>query len=247
MVIEDITIVSYLVEKHKDWLPHWCKQLNKQTARGFKVMLIFHNWSTTSALNGPSTLVRELLDDDIPIVFYDFCSSSNIGAVIDFGISKVDTTYLAHWDVDDDFHPERLKRQIAFLREHPEVDFLGTRQRGFVGKQPPTAMLNPLWIEPNETTAALATHDELYKCLMRDGENCLGHSSMIYKIEAMKKIGGFSHLDVMTDPQHRSPDFETWKKAMMAGFKFHRLPELLVYWRLDSSAIRDVSNVRIQE
>ena len=158
-----------------------------------------------------------------------------IGDVIDFALSKVDTEFAAHHDLDDVIHPKRLLLQSAYLDAHPEVDFLGTRMVGFHG-EPASEMLDLDYFEHNEPNALVTTHDEIADVLLNKGQNCLGHTTMIYRPEAMEAIGGFSRSDVKLDG--KSPDFETWKKAIIAGYKFHRLPELCALWRLDSSSIR---------
>ena len=93
-------------------------------------------------------------------------------------------------------------------------------------------------MEPNEPNLDVTEHDQIKACMLDRGQNCLGHTTMIYRPEVMRALGGFSRSDVKLDG--KSPDFETWKKALMAGYKFHRLPQLCALWRLDSSSIRHV-------
>jgi len=241
-MIQDITVVTYLTENHAKWLPHWCKQLSSQTIRGFHLILIFHNWNPDKedVHKWLSTLDGDIYSN---LSIYSHYGERNIGDVIDFALTKVQTTYFAHWDVDDEFHPERLERQARLLEARPEIDFLGTRMLGFTGNVP-EEMRDSAYVKENEPNASATTTADIYHCLVEKQQNCLGHSSMIYKAAAMKKIGGFSHLHVRTDPLGRSPDMETWKKALMAGYKFYRMKDLLCYWRLDSSDIRDVTHIK---
>ena len=108
---------------------------------------------------------------------------------------------------------------------------------GFYG-DPTPEMLELDYVEPNEPNLDATTHDDIYRVLLKQNQNCLGHTTMMYRPEALQAIGGFSRSDVKLDG--KSPDFETWKKALMAGYKFHRLPQLCALWRLDSSSIRHV-------
>ena len=233
-----ITVVTYCHEKHAKWLPFWAEQLQKQTFRDFDIMLVAHNWEwNTSEKVLQFNQALSCLDDDLwdRLTTYTFKSEPVIGKVINFALNNVDTEYFAHWDVDDWIHPERLALQSAYLDAHPEIDFLGTRMVGFTG-EPTAAMMQLDYYEPNEPNAEATEHQQIYNCLLRKQQNCLGHTTMIYKVRAMKDIGGFSMSDVKLDG--KSPDFETWKKALMAGCKFHRLPQLCALWRLDSSSIR---------
>ena len=140
-------------------------------------------------------------------------------------------------------HPDRLRLQHEFLEEHQDVDFLNARAIGFHGEVPTwpdllhhddsQGQLVAMLTDPN-----LQEHDDIKRVLLGQGFNCLAHGLMVYRPEAILRLGGFSRSDVKLDG--KSPDFETWKKALMAGYKFHRLPELLMMWRLDSSSIRHV-------
>lgn len=234
-----ITVVSYCHEAHKPWIPFWCQQINKQEFRDFEIMFICHNWKTDVIENVRivTSAAKEHLNKDLHerLVVRSFDSAPVIGEVIDWGCARVDTEFFAHWDVDDIIHPRRLQLQTDFLDAHPETDFLGTRMVGFYG-DPKPEMLSLDYVEPDEINLDATTHDDIWRVLINQQQNCLGHTTMIYRPEVMQAIGGFSRSDVKLDG--KSPDFETWKKALMAGYKFHRLPELCALWRLDSSSIR---------
>jgi len=245
-----ITVVTYCHEKHKKWIPFWISQLEKQTFRDFNILFIAHNWKFdfteyqcwldghTKNEDGTLTLhTGTYLGEDLWDNFASLEHSGPpvIGDVINFALKHVDTEYFAHWDVDDWIHPDRLKLQAEYLEAHPEVDFLGTRMVGFRG-EPTDEMMKLDYYEPNEPNANVTEHKDIYQCMWHRGQNCLGHTTMIYKVQAMKDLGGFSMSDVKLDG--RSPDFETWKKALIAGYEFHRLPQLCALWRLDSSSIR---------
>ncbi len=233
-----ITVVSYCHEAHKKWIPFWISQLEAQTFRDFNVVFVMHNWKVKPTPLEWNEWIAPL-SDDIWNRFESYYHDSPpvIGEVIDFAASKVETEFMAHHDLDDIIHPQRLQLQHDYLVAHPETDFLGTRMVGFNGKPTPE-MLELDYVEPNEPNVDASTHEEIKHCLFGKEQNCLGHTTMMYRPETLSKIGGFSRSDVNVDG--KSPDFETWKKAIMAGYKFHRLLELCALWRLDSSSIRSV-------
>jgi GT2 family glycosyltransferase len=127
---------------------------------------------------------------------------------------------------------------MNFLKEKPTIDFLNARCIGFYKEE-----LNyDLYYHDKSsplleylTNPKLNTNEQIKECFAR-GYNPLAHGLMCYRPETLKKLGGFSKSDVKLDGL--SPDFETWRKAINAGYKFYRLPELLMQWRLDSSSIR---------
>lgn len=238
-----ITVVTYVHEAHKPWIPFWAEQVSKQEFKDFRVLFIAHNWSGQP--DEQELEFRTMLDKH---EFYDFWqgikgqkrfmtyeSPPVIGDVIDEGCRSIETEFFAHWDVDDIIHPKRLQLQHDYLDAHPDTDFLGTRMVGFYG-DPAPEMLELDYYEPNEPNKDALEHDQIKHCLLVKNQNCLGHTTMIYRPQVMQAIGGFSRSDVKLDG--KSPDFETWKKAIMAGYKFHRIPQLCALWRLDSSSIR---------
>lgn len=235
-----ITIVSYCHEAHRKWIPFWAKQLQKQTFRDFNIIFVAHNWKWDSSEKVVewNEAISEM-DDDLwnRVATYEYQSPPVIGDVIDFAASKVETEFMAHHDLDDIIHPQRLQLQHDHLVANPDTDFLGTRMVGFYG-DPKPEMLELDYVEPNEPNVDVSTHDQIKHCIIDKGQNCLGHTTMMYRPGVLKTIGGFSRSDVKLDG--KSPDFETWKKAIMAGHKFHRLLELCALWRLDSSSIRHV-------
>ncbi len=241
-----ITVVSYCHEAHKKWIPFWVEQISKQEFKDFNVLFIAHNWgeqSTEQIYQNSHYVIDTVLDtvglssflNHRNLRVHSYWSPPVIGDVIDHGCKLVDTEFFAHWDVDDIIHPKRLLLQSEFLDAHPETDFLGTRMVGFYG-DPKPEMLELDYAEPNEPNLEVTDHDDIYRVLLHKKQNCLGHTTMIYRPEALQAMGGFSRSDVKLDG--KSPDFETWKKALMAGYKFHRLPQLCALWRLDSSSIR---------
>ena len=236
-----ITVVSYCHEAHKKWIPFWAQQVNKQKFRDFSIIFVCHNWQSDPMQDFlyVKRIVKENMDLDLSrrVEVWSHKSPPVIGEVIDWAAGKVNSEFFAHWDVDDIIHPERLQLQYDHLVANPDVDFLGTRMVGFYG-DPKPEMLELDYVEPNEPNVDVSTHDQIKNCMFGKNQNCLGHTTMMYRPEVLKAIGGFSRSDVKLDG--KSPDFETWKKAIMAGYKFHRLLELCALWRLDSSSIRHV-------
>lgn len=233
--MSNLTVVTYCHSAHRHWIPFWIAGLNEQTLVDFDILFIAHNWE-------PNSDELELFQESERLIeVHTFKSEPVIGEVIDFACGLVKTEFFAHWDIDDPMHPNRLEIQENFLLLNPTIDFLNARCQGFNGAIPDWPedlecgfegedMLGTLLKSPT-----LNSHEQIRQCF-NNGWNCLSHGLMVYRPDIILKLGGFSRSDVKKDG--KSPDFETWKKAMAAGYKFHRLPELLMMWRLDSSSIR---------
>ena len=46
-------------------------------------------------------------------------------------LEKATGTYIARMDADDRSDPARFERQLSFLKEHPDIDLVGTAMRRF--------------------------------------------------------------------------------------------------------------------
>jgi len=240
-----LTVVSYCHEKHKSWIPHWCAQIASQTFQEFNVLFISHNWSAKEAqgiiypcLNAINKNLLERVE------IKEFHSAPIIGKVINFAIDKlaekagknIYNEWLAHFDLDDWMHPQRLELQYNFIKENPEISFCFARMTGCNQANPDPKMFELDYIEPNEPFLEVSSNEEIKKVL-ESGANCLGHSSAIYRIQVMKSIGGFSTSDCKIDGIH--PDYSTWKKAIRAGYSFYRMPQHMLIWNLTSSVMRN--------
>ena len=243
----NITVLSYAHNAHRCWVKHWANQLNQQTYRDFDTLFIPHNWNGSThkdkyrIISYVDEIVRDRLDDDIysRLKIVPHWGEPVVGDVINFARTQIKTEFVANWDVDDLIHPDRIRKQFDFLEENNDIDFLGARGIGFWGD-------NPEWpdlYENSETSLLikylndpeLQSHEQIKQCFTQ-GLNCLPHSTMTYRIRALDALGGFSMSHVKKD--NKSPDEQTWRKAISAGYKFHRLPEILMLWRLNSTSQR---------
>ena len=235
--MKDITVLSYCHMAHRHWIPHWVKQLNEQTSQEFSILFICHNWQPNKSDFIEFKKLHPKIYNNFRYIIFN--SEPKIGLVINHGASLIETKWLAHLDLDDIIHPKRIELQSKFINEHPEIDFINARCIGFNSNKPPSYDLyyhdtsTPLLAYL--TNPKLNTNEQIRECFNK-GYNCLAHGLMIYKPETLQQLGGFSLSDVKTDGL--SPDFQTWIKAINAGYQFYRLPELLMGWRLDSSSIR---------
>jgi glycosyltransferase involved in cell wall biosynthesis len=116
------------------------------------------------------------------------------------GIAETSGELIAFLDADDVWHPAKLERQLAVLRERPEIGALGTRlinwpQQRFVpaGELPPTEVIN------------LPMERMLIK-------NELTTSSVIVRRNLIERLGAF-------DPTLFGPeDYDMWIRiGLVAG------------------------------
>ena len=76
------------------------------------------------------TVLRELVADDCRIRILRQERQGLIGALND-GVAAAQSGIVARMDADDIAHPDRIGRQVSYLREHPDVDVVSSLIRIF--------------------------------------------------------------------------------------------------------------------
>jgi glycosyltransferase involved in cell wall biosynthesis len=145
----------------------------QQTYQDFRY-LILDNASTDNSRQ----IIRAFNDSRIDLIEL----SENIGqtAALNYGLSLIDTPLVARIDADDIALPHRLERQVAFMKQHPEVALLGTwcqfidEEGQIIGFfRPPT------------------THQEIIDSFVNYDYNPLAHPSVIFRHRVIQEAGGY--------------------------------------------------------
>lgn len=94
-----------------------------QTFRNFEILLI----NDGSTDNTDSVIKRYIDKKDCEHKIY-YISRKNKGRInsLNEGVCKASGEYIAIQDADDYSLPERLEKQFAYLKSHPEVDVVGS-------------------------------------------------------------------------------------------------------------------------
>jgi hypothetical protein len=125
---------------------------------------------------------------------------------------------VARQDADDVSHPERLERQLRFLRERPELGVLGTwLERIDAAGRPAGALRAP------------RSHARIAWSLALGG-NPLAHPSVMARRELLERAGGYdARLRV-------AQDHELWTRLLPRA-RFANLPEALVRYREHAASL----------
>ncbi|MCG1003031.1 MULTISPECIES: glycosyltransferase [Halobacterium] len=98
----------------EDTIERTLESLKSQRYQGFEVIVVDDGNDETA------DIVREspyrIIDRD----------STGIASALNRGIQEAQGTYIARQDADDTSHPDRLRKQVAFLDEHEDIGVLGT-------------------------------------------------------------------------------------------------------------------------
>jgi GT2 family glycosyltransferase len=133
------------------------------------------------------------------------------------GLAACRTSLIARLDADDRSHPERLTRQIAFLDENPDIAVVGCLVEGFPKDQVREGFrLYIEWLNSLITPVQIAR--EIFV------ESPLAHPSVVIRREWIESVDGYQDYGW---PE----DYDLWLRLHLAGARFAKVPEVLVYWR----------------
>lgn len=124
--------------------------------------------------------------------------------------------YCARMDGDDYCAPNRFEEQVTFLRNHKEIQLVGTNMRVF----------------NDEGLGRIISYKEFpQKEDLRYGP-CFAHASILTYTEVYKKLGGYT----VSKRTVRSQDYDLWFRFFAAGYKGANLTEPLYFVREDKNA-----------
>jgi GT2 family glycosyltransferase len=136
------------------------------------------------------------------------------------GLHEARGELIAFIDSDDFCEPDRFRRQIEFLRAHPNHVLVGSSLR---------------YVDERSRTIGGRVYPE------RDEDikprmvvlNCIAQPTVIARRNALIEAGGY------TNDFPFAEDYDLWLRAARLG-KFHNLPEPLVAYRIHAEAGKNV-------
>jgi glycosyltransferase involved in cell wall biosynthesis len=124
-------------------------------------------------------IVARLAGEDSRVVAFQR-AHGGLTALLNEGIEKSRGEFLARMDADDVAHPERLDRQLDYLRQHPECVAVGTGAL----EVDPEGM-------PIQLLGVTATHGEIEAQLLAGVGHAVLHPSALYRRDALLRVGGY--------------------------------------------------------
>ncbi len=155
----------------------------------------------------------ELFKDE-RIKFIQNSTKLGLAKSLNLGFEIANGEYIARADADDVYPSDRLRKQVEFLDNHPEIDVCGTWQRHF-GKRN--------YIHKPATTKEEMRVNLIFKC-----DVC--HSTVMLRRDK------FISLDIIYDDTYLSEDFELWSRVS-PNMWFATIPEVLGEYRWNGENI----------
>ena len=135
---------------------------------------------------------------------------------LNISILNSTTSLYARMDSDDISHPQRLERQFIFLKENPNIDFVGT------------------WLVEFEDDITKTTdrirkvppdQESIYRLFHY--RNPMNHPTLLFKRSVFAKIGLYNSSFL------RAQDTELYARAFKKKIEVANIPEVLYYMRTD--------------
>ena len=136
---------------------------------------------------------------------------------LNFALTRTGTDWIARMDADDIMHPQKLERQWQMLSCHPEIDVISCMTRLF-----PDHLITDGFREYINWQNRIVDHNDFINhCYV---EMPLTNPTAIFRKSIWDQLGNFRSGDV---PE----DYEFWLRALHAGYRFMKVPEILFDWR----------------
>lgn len=130
-------------------------------------------------------------------------------AARNYGISLIDTEYVALMDSDDVSHPDRFKRQWEYIQQH-KPDVLGCNLFSFYDK------------DIQRTSIFRSKHKEVPD--YNDGW-MVNQGTVFMRKQAVVEAGGYN------EALRRAQDIDLWKRLYKRGETLRNITDVLYGWR----------------
>jgi glycosyltransferase EpsE len=144
-------------------------------------------------------------------------SNQKLAKTLNHCLEYADTEYVARMDGDDISMPTRFEKELRFLDEHDEFDFVSCPMLYFDE--------NGVW--RRGTAVKIPTKENF-----RHGSAPFCHAPCMIRTEALVSIGGYR----TTEDVERMEDYDLWARLMMKGYRGYNLQEHLYSMRNDKNA-----------
>ncbi len=133
------------------------------------------------------------------------------------GLQACQADLVARIDADDLMRPTRLEKQAAFMQTHPEVDLVSSLVIGF-----PTGDLRQGFKLYIEWLNSVADHESICREIFVESPLC--HPTVTFRKKTVLDLGGYRE-------NGWAEDYDLWLRGYQAGWRFAKIPEILVEWR----------------
>ena len=143
-----------------------------------------------------------------------------LGRALQVGVNHCQYEWVARFDADDICVLDRFAKQIAFIKQNPNVDVVGGQIIEFAN--------DPDEINTHKKTVP-TKHEKIYD--YAKSRNPMNHMTVMFKKSAVLAVGSYQHAPLYED-------YDLWVRMLMKGFKFANIDEVVVHVRAGHNMYR---------
>lgn len=164
-------------------------------------------------------IIEDYARSDKRIVAIKNLSNLGLSKSLNIALKNTKGDFIARMDADDISLPERLEKQVRFLKENPSYGLVGTAYIEINGNGKTIG---------NQRIRFLETDENIKKKIV--GFNPFPHCAVMFRKEIQDSIGFYN------EDFKYAQDYEFWIR-IMTRYKVSNLPEALVYKRYSDNMI----------
>lgn len=224
----DIIIPAYLpTERHLYFLNRALLSLENQTYKNFNTIIVFNG------LYAEENSVLKNLKYSKNINFYFMSGKQSAAKARNFAVKQSSAIYIAQLDADDQFHKNKLEKQISFFENNNNIDFLGTLAYDYYSE----SLIKDSCFAPHQ----YETSEQIKSIIEKENVMCNG--SVMFKKDSFLKLNGYIEEYKPGEywPSYNKLMWEDWDlyiRACKSNMQLHNLPERLYYWSTNTGVER---------
>ncbi|WP_413306930.1 glycosyltransferase [Bacillus sp. 1P10SD] len=177
--------------------------------------------------DGSTDSTAKILDklDDSRVKVIHLHQNQGAANALNLAISHAKGEWIAIQDADDNSFPDRIKEQVQYIHDCPELVGVGTLVRCISGNPDvPDAVYEEWTRGRNRNVSRKAIKKVIYSTCP------LTHSSVMFSKKVFQKVGGY-------DQRFRiAYDYDLWLKLVEHG-ELEKIPQVLIDYRIYQSSL----------
>ena len=193
-----------------DYLQEAIDSVLSQTFANFELLIV-----DDGSIDATPEILKNCRDVRLRVI--RFAENKGLVAALNAGVDEARAELIARMDGDDVCEPERLQRQVLFMKDQPEVVLLGTSFTYIDSKN--TSF---------RTRVLLTDRNLLFQRLLTVNQFC--HPSVVMRTQAVKAVGGYRALIGPAE------DYDMWLRLAEMG-EIANLSESLLRYRVHGKQV----------
>ena len=197
-------------------LPHLGKSIEsilEQTFADFEFLII-----DDASADGSAEVIAGYVARDRRIRFVRNAQNVGLGGVLSRGVQEARGSLIARMDADDAAIPERLQRQLDFLRDNPDVDVVGSYALDVTKDGVPV-----------RERRVPTTHEKIAELVWTSP---FIHPTVMFRRESILRVGSYlPHI-------RRRQDYDLWFRCVAGGLRLANIPEPLIHYLYSEDTLR---------